>query len=70
MDEINASEVGQLLRGRMGLIIGPGVTKFPGSLLEVRDELARRAQVVPEGNYLAVADAASEKGHGEAQIRE
>jgi hypothetical protein len=70
VDEINAADVGQLLRSRMGLLIGPAITKFPDSFTELRDELAKRGEVQPEGTYISTAEVLIEKGVGDSQIRD
>src|SRR4051812_42528590 len=70
VDEINAGEIGQLLRGRMGLVIGPAITKYPGSFTELSDEIAERGKVAASGTYLSTADTVSERGVAESQIRE
>jgi hypothetical protein len=56
MEEITTEEIGPLLRGRMGLIIGPGMTKFPGCLRELRDAIAEKGGVSPEGTLFTVSD--------------
>jgi hypothetical protein len=70
MDEIRANEVGALLRGRMGLIIGPSITKHPGCMDEVNQKFAERGGVPQGDRYLATGDALSEKGVSETVLRE
>jgi hypothetical protein len=69
MHEIKANEIGALLRGRMGLIIGPSITKYPGCLDEVSQKIADRGGVKPGDTYLTTGDALSEKGVADADVR-
>jgi hypothetical protein len=70
MDEIKANEVGALLRGRMGLIIGPSITKHPGCMDEVNQNLAERGGVARRDTFLLTGDALSEKGVPDTHVRE
>ncbi len=61
MDEIRAGEIVDLLRGRMGLVIGPSITKQPNSLDEVNVKIAEQAQIKPRESsrlFCAHAEAA------------
>lgn len=57
MDEIAAEDIRKSQQGRMGLILGPGVTKYPGCLKEVRDAVAATGGVAAEGSLFDVCDA-------------
>jgi hypothetical protein len=70
MNTIDAADIGQLLRGRMGLLIGPGMTTFPGSFGELRDQLAARGGVTAGDTYLATCDALIDNGTADSQIRD
>src|ERR1019366_2371419 len=69
MDEIRAGEIVDLLRGRMGLVIGPSITKQPNSLDEVNVKIAEQAQIKPQETYIATSDALLEKGISESQLK-
>lgn len=69
MDEIKATDLAQLLQGRMGLIVGPSITKYPGCLVDMNRGLAERGGIDPEESYLETADALLEKGVSEAQVQ-
>lgn len=56
MDEIAAEQVGGLLRGRMGLLIGPGITKFPRSLSDLSEKLASFGKIDPKDRYIDTCD--------------
>jgi hypothetical protein len=69
MDEIKANEVGVLLRGRMGLIVGPSITKYSGCMDEVNQKIADLGGVTRGSTYITTGDALSEKGVSETDIR-
>ena len=70
METIQPDEIGRLARGRMGLILGPGLSLYPGSLSDLSKELATQHQVPQGPTYLKTADAALEKGIEATAIRE
>jgi hypothetical protein len=70
MDEIKANEVGALLRGRMGLIIGPSITKHSGCMDEINQKLAERGDVDRKETFVLTGDAVAEKGVSDADVRE
>jgi hypothetical protein len=45
MEEIQAGEIDRPLRGRMGLIVGPGFTYCTGILADLSTEIAERFEV-------------------------
>ncbi len=54
----------------MGLIVGPGITKFPGAFTDLRDGLAEKRAVTANGNFLLVGDSLIDKGHTDGEVRE
>ena len=62
MDEIKATDLCQLLRGRMGLIIGPSITKHPESFTDVNNALAEKGGIEAENTYIATGDVLLDKG--------
>ncbi len=70
MDEIKADEVGMLLRGRMGLILGPGISKFPGSFDDLSTWLAQQGEIEPGESYIETCDALLDAGVDEANLKE
>ena len=70
MEEIKATDVANLLRGRMGLIIGPGVTKCPGSFTELSAELAAKGEVSEGRHYIETGDASLDKSVTEDTIKQ
>lgn len=69
MQEIRAAEIATLLRGRMGLVIGSSITKYPNSLDEVNAKLAELGQTTAEPTFLLTADKLIEKGASDEQIK-
>ena len=67
--EIRADEIGSYLRGRMGLLIGPGITTAPGALTELSGELAWKFNAEDRGTYLDVADRCLAAGAADAELR-
>jgi len=70
MKSIQGKEVGRLLRGRMGLIVGPAITQFPGALSDLGKRLAKRLNVKADDSYLAVGDRAIAAGNTEREVRD
>lgn len=68
--EIAANEVGELLRGRMGLIVGPSITCYPGILNDLSAHLVEQGKLSVEGTFLEVADALLDNGISDSQILE
>lgn len=68
MDEISLDEVGPLVRGRTGLILGPGATRFPGCFRGWRDAVAVLGGVLPAPALFATTDAALDTGAREADL--
>ncbi len=70
MHVMPAADVPQLLRGRMGLIIGPGITKFPTAFSDLAGRLAESGNVASGGTYLDVADRMIDAGAADATVAE
>jgi hypothetical protein len=70
MHEIKPSDLGELLRGRMGLILGPSITKYASSFSDLARELAEKNNVPPGGTFLDVSDRLLDSGIPEAKIIE
>src|SRR5262249_12876684 len=70
MHEIKATEIGELLRGRMGLIIGPSLTTYSGCFSDLGSQLAKKGGIRAQGTYLEVADALLTSGTSDAQAVE
>jgi hypothetical protein len=70
MEEIKAGDLSLLLGGRMGLIIGPAITKYPGCFTELNERLAARRDISPEEHYLKTGDALLDKGATCEEVRE
>src|SRR5581483_8483954 len=68
--EIAANEVGELLRGRMGLIVGPSVTCYPGILNDLSAHLAEQGKASVKGTFLDAADALLDNGISDSQVIE
>ena len=66
----DAADVAGLLRGRMGLIIGPDITCGEGFLDELSAHLAVKFKVSDGRDYKATSDAALQAGEGEQNVRE
>src|SRR5580698_3025484 len=70
MSEVSASELEQLLTGKMGLVIGPGVTNYYGSFDDLTNTIAARAKITPAGNYLETCDSLLDTGMTEQLVCE
>ena len=70
MDEIGANQIEKLLQRRMGLLVGPGLTYYPGVLGALSKSLADEYEVAERSSYLQVADAALEGGTTEDHLRQ
>lgn len=62
MKDVDPGQLAGYLRGRMGLMIGPDVTKFPGSFTAVSVELAKQGAVAPQPRFIDTAALLLEKG--------
>ena len=67
--EIRADEISSYLRGRMGLLVGPGFTTAPGVLTELAGRLAGEFQTEARGTYLDIGDRCLAAGATEAELR-
>src|SRR5947208_1334737 len=70
MDEIKATDLCQLLKGRMGLILGPSITKHPECFTEVNRKLGEKAGKKPQDTYLATADTLLEQGSSDQVVQD
>ena len=68
VDDISIEQFGDMLRGRLGLIVGPGITKYPGCLKEVRDSLAAHGNLPTEGSVFAIGNALLEHNVSDLQV--
>lgn len=70
MEIIRPEDIGRLIRGRMGVIVGPGLSQCPGVFSDLSRHLSQVFGVEQGANYLKTADAALAKGVKEGDIRE
>ena len=62
MNDVKPEQLAGYLRGRMGLIIGPDITKFPSSFAAISNELAKKAGVIAQPRFIDTAQMLIEKG--------
>ncbi len=70
MAELSIDQFGEMLRGRMGLIIGPGATKFPGCMKELHVSLASDRSLPAEESLFAIGDVLLEQEVKDSEIME
>ena len=70
MTDMEASEIGDLLRGRIGLIIGPGLTSSPSLIVDLSEELRREFGGSGDGTCFHVAERAIKASEDESRVRE
>src|SRR5947209_4571355 len=70
MERIRADEVGTYLRGKMGLVVGPGFTINPGVMAELSSHLASEFGVERRDNFLETGDRCLEAGIAEDRLRD
>ena len=70
MKQIRADELSSYLRGKMGLVVGPGFTVSPGVLTELSSHLAKEFGVEKRDNFLETADRCVEANTSEEALRE
>jgi hypothetical protein len=69
MCNIELSEIARLMRHRLGLIIGPSQTLYPGCFSDLAEAISERFQIEPGATYLETADRAVAAGVNEEEIR-
>jgi hypothetical protein len=70
MERIRADELGTYLRGKMGLVVGPGFTINPGVMAELASHLASEFGVESRDSFLETGDRCLEAGISEDLLRD
>ena len=69
MKQIQATQIGDILRGRMGLIAGPELSVGHSTYLNLSKVLAERYQVADRAVFVETAELCLEAGEGEEALR-
>lgn len=67
---ITAVDLDRIVRGRIGLIIGPDVTHHPGILEELSASVAKQYQVEQGKTFLETGESAIQAGHSADDLRQ
>jgi hypothetical protein len=62
MNEVKPEDLAGYLRGRMSLIIGPDITKFPQSFTAISNQMAKQADVIALPRFIDTSEELIAKG--------